>query len=84
MLVMNAWEGSHSLILLKFHMLLIHDVSLYFDRLIDKWAQLQKGDDIYMLEEVAEILINILQCHQLAYPPSCTSFQQFSVSFLRT
>lgn len=51
-------------------------------RLIDKWAQLQKADDIFMLDAVAGTLLDILKSHQSVYPPSCQSFQQFSLSFL--
>jgi hypothetical protein len=57
-------------------------VGLTLCRLLDKWAQLQKADDIFMLDEVAGTLVDLLKLHQMAYPPSCQSFQQFSLSFL--
>jgi len=50
--------------------------------LIDKWAQLQQADDVYMLEEVVELLTSSLQANQLNFPPSCGSFQQFGLSYL--
>jgi hypothetical protein len=46
--------------------------------LLGEWAQLQKADEIFMLEEGAGTLVDLLKLHQTVYPPSYQSFQQFS------